>query len=144
MARKKRKKRKKKRDGPGPGFWLFLLCLIAAVSLLVRWSGLVERFPEERKEFQMQVLNGTGITGHAISTAKELRKAGIDVLIVGDAEHYCFDESILVDRRGDPELMKRLSRLTGCSKIILQVQREPLVDVTFILGHDSIDLEIVD
>lgn len=105
---------------------------------------MVERFPKESKYFQMEVLNGTGRTGLAIKTAMELRKAGVDVLIVGDAEHYRFDESILVDRRGDPELMKRLSRLTGCRRIILQVQGEPLVDVTFVLGRDLIDLEIVD
>jgi calcineurin-like phosphoesterase len=137
-------RKKKRKKTPGTGFWLFLLCLVSALSVGVRWSGLVERFPKESKYFQMEVLNGTGRTGLAIKTAMELRKAGVDVLIVGDAEHYRFDESILVDRRGDPELMKRLSRLTGCRRIILQVQGEPLVDVTFVLGRDLIDLEIVD
>ncbi|MCK4350409.1 MAG: LytR C-terminal domain-containing protein [Candidatus Krumholzibacteria bacterium] len=140
MARKKKRRKKM----PGAGFWLFLLCIISALSLGVRWFGLVERFPEEKKDFQMEVLNGTGRTGLAMKTAMELRKAGVDVLVVGDAEHYRFDESILVDRRGDPEMMKRLSRLTGCRRVILQVQREPLVDVTFVLGRDMIDLEIVD
>ncbi len=138
-----RKKKRKKRM-PGTGFWLFLFCLISALSIAVRWSGVVERFPEEKKDFHMEVLNGSGRTGLAMKIAMELRKAGVDVLVVGDAEHYHFDESILVDRRGDAELMKTLSKLTGCRKIILQVQQEPLVDVTFILGRDLIDLEIVD
>ena len=140
MARKKRRKKKV----PGTGFWLFLLCIISVISVGVRWSGLVERFPEERKDFHMEVLNGTGQTGLAMKAAMQLRKAGVDVLVVGDAEHCRFSESILVDRRGDPKLMKRLSRLMGCRRVILQVQREPLVDVTFILGDDMIDFKIVD
>lgn len=137
-------KKKRNKKMPGAGFWLFLLCLVSALSVGARWLGLTERFPVETREFQMEVLNGTGRTGLAMQAAIELRKAGVDVLIVGDAEHYRFDESILVDRRGDPELMKKLSRLTGCRRVILQAQREPMVDVTFVLGRDLIDFEIVD
>ncbi len=140
MARKKKHKKKM----PGTGFWLFLLCIISVISVGVRWSGLVEQFPEERKDFQVEVLNGTGRNGLAMKTAMELRRAGVDVLVVGDAEHYRFGESILVDRKGDPKLMKRLSSLMGCRRVILQVQREPLVDVTFVLGYDMIDFKIVD
>ena len=139
-AQKKRGKRKI----PGAGFWLVLLCLLVAVSLWVRWSrnAAAPRGPEF--ECQLEVLNGTGRPGLAMDTAIELRSAGIDVLVVGDAEHYRFAESILVDRRGDPELMKRLGRLLGCHTVILQVQREPLVDVTLILGKDMIGFEIPD
>jgi hypothetical protein len=137
-------RKKKRKKFPGAGFWLFLLCLVFAISIATRWIGLAERVPEDRMDFQVEVLNGTGRTGLAMKAAIELRKAGIDVLVVGDAEHYHFGESILVDRKGDPDIMKRLSKLTGCRRIVLQVQREPLVDVTFVLGRDMIDFEIVD
>jgi hypothetical protein len=137
-------RKKKRKKLPGAGFWLFLICLVLAVSIATRWIGLRERITEEGMDFQVEVLNGTGRTGLAMKVAIELRKAGVDVLLVGDAEHYRFGESILVDRKGDPDLMKKLSKLTGCRRIVLQAQREPLVDVTFVLGPDMIDFEIVD
>ena len=136
--------KKKSKKLPGAGFWLLLICLVLAVSIAARWIGLSERIPEEEMDFQMEVQNGTGRAGLAMKAAIELRKAGIDVLVVGDAEHYRFGESILVDRKGDPDLMKKLSKLTGCRRIVLQVQREPLVDVTLVLGRDMMDFEIVD
>lgn len=126
------------------GSWLLVLCVLSALSIGVRWSGVGNRFSKEEMDFQMEVLNGTGRTGLAMEAAMELRRAGIDVLIVGDAEHYRFEESILIDRGGNPPLMKKLSRLLGCRKVILQTQRDPLVDATLVLGRDMIDFEIAD
>ncbi len=88
-------------------------------------------------QFQLEVLNGTGETGLAMKTAMELRKMGIDVLIVGDAEQYDFKESLLIDRKGNPGLMKSLVRLLGCRRVLKQVQERPLVDATLIIGEDS-------
>jgi hypothetical protein len=67
---------------------------------------------------------------------------GIDVLIVGDAERYDFAESILIDRRGNPALMKKLSRFLGCRRVLKQVQTRPLVDATLIIGNDVRKLRI--
>ena len=64
------------------------------------------------------------------------------MLIVGDAERYDFDESVLVDRKGNPDLMRRLSRLLGCRRVLKQVQQKPLVDATLIIGKDRERLRI--
>jgi len=117
---------------------------VIALSIAVRWSGLRRRFESDAPQIQIEVLNGTGESGVAMKTALEFRKAGIDVLIVGDAEHFHFERSIIVDRRGDRGIASRLSRLTGCRTVVEQKQERPLVDATFVIGRDMSDLSISD
>jgi len=91
---------------------------------------------------QIEVLNGTGKPGLAMETAVVLRRMGIDVLIVGDAEHYGYKQSLLIDRKGNPGLLKKLSHLTGCRRILTQIQERPLIDATLIIGDDIEELGI--
>lgn len=138
VARKKRRTR-----GLRSGVIVAVSILaVIAFSLFVRWSGVEADYGLEHMSFQMEVLNGTGQTGLAMETAMKLRTMGIDVLVVGDAERYDFEESILIDRTGNPDLMKRLSRFIGCRRVLKQVQQKPLVDVTLIVGRDSERLRI--
>lgn len=136
--------RKKKKRGIPAWFWALILFLVIALSILVRWSGFRRRFEGDPPEIQLEVLNGTGESGVAMGTAVRFRKAGIDVLIVGDAEHFHFERSIIIDRKGDREIVSRLSRLTGCERIIEQKQARPLVDATFVIGRDLKELSIGD
>jgi hypothetical protein len=116
-----------------------LLAGLIGFSLAVRWLGLGARFArDEEPAFQIEVLNGTRETGIAMDVAKELRRRGIDVLIVDNAERLDFGESILVDRRGNPRLMRRLAKTIGCRMILEQVHPAPLVDATYIVGYDRI------
>ncbi|MFA4948465.1 MAG: LytR C-terminal domain-containing protein [Candidatus Krumholzibacteriia bacterium] len=121
---------------------IILVALLAGLigfSLAVRWLGLGARFArDEEPAFQIEVLNGTRETGIAMDVAKELRRRGIDVLIVDNAERLDFGESILVDRRGNPRLMRRLAKTIGCRMILEQVHPAPLVDATYIVGYDRI------
>ena len=139
MARKR-----KRRPGIPNGLWITAVTLAVALSVGVRWSGLRNRFESEPSEIQIEVLNGNGVSGVAMKVAVELRKEGIDVLIVDDAEHFHFERSIIVDRKGDREILSRLSRLTGCRRIVEQKQIRPLVDATLIIGRDMNDLSLVD
>ena len=136
--------RKKRRTGRARITTIIAASIIAiiAFSLVVRWSGIRADYALDGELFQIEVLNGTGETGLAMETAMKLRKMGIDVLIVGDAERYDFDESVLVDRKGNPDLMRRLSRLLGCRRVLKQVQQKPLVDATLIIGKDRERLRI--
>jgi hypothetical protein len=111
-----------------------LLCI--AFSLSVRWAAVKNRAGIGGATVQVEVLNGTGEPGLAMRTAMRLREMGVDVLIVGDAERYDFTESVLIDRRGNSDLVKRLARLIGCRRVLEQVQPEPLVDATLIIGTD--------
>jgi hypothetical protein len=121
---------------------IILIALIVGLigfSLAVRWFGLGARFArDEEPVFQIEVLNGTKETGIAMDVAKELRRRGIDVLIVDNAERLDFGESILVDRRGNPRLMRRLAKTLGCRTILEQLHPAPLVDATYIVGYDRV------
>lgn len=138
MARKKRRKK----VNTSPGLITAAVMAVIAFSLVVRWSGCGSNAGFERESFQLEVLNGTGETGLAMKTAMVLREMGIDVLIVGDAERYDFTESILIDRKGNPALMKKLSRLLGCRRVLKQIQPRPLVDATLIIGEDKDEMHI--
>ena len=114
------------------------LCLLA-FSLSVRWLGLGPRLAHEKgAPFQIEVLNGTGEARVAMEIAKELRRCGIDVLIVDNAERSDFKESILIDRKGNARLMKKLGKLLGCREILEQTRSTPLVDATYIIGYDRV------
>jgi hypothetical protein len=138
------RKRKQKKGRIPAGFWAFALCLVIALSIAVRWFGLGRRSRGDAPQIQIEVLNGTGESGLAMRTAVEFRRAGVDVLIVGDAEHFHFERSIIVDRRGDRDIVSRLSRLTGCRNVVEQRQERPLVDATFVIGSDMSYLSVHD
>lgn len=116
-----------------------LLVSLAALSLAVRWLGLGERFTrEDEPAFQIEVLNGTRETGAAMDVAKDLRLRSVDVLIVDNAERFDFKESILVDRTGNPRLMRKLAKMLDCRVVIEQLSSAPLVDATYIVGYDRV------
>jgi hypothetical protein len=121
---------------------IILVALIVGLigfSLAVRWFGLGARFArDEEPAFQIEVLNGTRETGIAMDVAKELRRRGIDVLIVDNAERLDFGESVLVDRKGNPRLMRRLAKTLGCRMVLEQTHPAPLVDATYIVGYDRV------
>jgi hypothetical protein len=132
MAAKKKKKK-------GISFSAALVAvaiLLMAFSIVVRWSGIGKNLSVPEEPFQIEVLNGTGEPGVARKVTMKLRKMGIDVLLQGNAGHFDYRESVLVDRKGNPELMKKLSRRLGVKTVVTQVQERPRVDVTLIVGWD--------
>jgi hypothetical protein len=135
------KKRKERSFSAIATVTVILLCLIA-FSLAVRWLDIGWGSGEGEIGFQIEVMNGTGETGVAMKTATALRRMGIDVLIVGDAEEYGYEESLLVDRKGNPKLMKELARRLGVERVVQQIQEHPLVDATLIIGKDKDSLKI--
>ena len=115
-----------------------LVCLVA-FSLAVRWLGLGARFSREAAPaFQIEVLNGTKEAGAAMEVAKELRLRSVDVLIINNAERFDFKESVLVDRAGNPRLMRRLAKMLKCRTVLEQISPAPLVDATYIVGYDRV------
>ncbi|MCK4537521.1 MAG: LytR C-terminal domain-containing protein [Candidatus Krumholzibacteria bacterium] len=136
------RKRKKKSRISMPGLVVLVVFAVMVFSLSVRWSGLGRGLAPEREYFQMEVLNGTGESGIAIRTTMQLRMMGIDVKIEGNADRFDFRESLLIDRRGNPELMKSLSRRLGCRRVLQQIQERSEVAVTLIIGWDRDKLRL--
>ena len=129
-------KKKKKRNISPAVVMIIVALLLMAFSIAVRWSGIGRNLSVPEDSFQIEVLNGTGEPGVAREVTMKLRRMGIDVLIEGNARNFDYRESVLVDRKGNPELMKKLSRRLGVSMIVTQIQEKPRVDVTLIVGWD--------
>lgn len=110
--------------------------VLMALSLAVRWGGIAGGTGAAPESFSIQVLNGTGEAGLAHRVTMDLRRLGIDVLLEGNAERFDFAESVLVDRRGNEELMRRLQRRLGVRRVVVQVKQGSLVDVTLVVGRD--------
>ena len=116
--------------------------IVMAVSLSVRWSGKGRDFALIEEPFEMEVLNGTGEPGIARMITKQLRIIGFDVVIEGNAPRFDFKESLLVDRRNNPSLMRKLSGILGCRRVLKQYRDDSEVDVTLIIGWDRDRLKI--
>jgi hypothetical protein len=110
--------------------------LLMALSIAVRWSGIGRTFSVPEETFQIEVLNGTGESGVAGDVTMQLRKMGIDVLIEGNAGRFDYRETVLVDRKGNPVLMRKLSRRLGIARVVTQIQEKPQVDATLVVGWD--------
>ena len=134
----KRKTKKSADKGFSLGVALVSIAVILmALSVAVKWSGVGKNLSVPEESFQVEVLNGTGESGVAREVTLKLRKMGIDVLIEGNADRFDYKESVLIDRKGNPELMKRLARRLGVRTVVAQVQERPRVDVTLVVGWDK-------
>jgi len=60
-------------------------------------------------EVRLGVLNGCGVTGLARRTAAYLRERGFAVVEVGNAEHFNYKHTFLIDLKGDPRKAELLS-----------------------------------
>ena len=129
-------KKKKKRTIAPAAVIIIVALLLMGFSIAVRWSGIGKNLMVPEDSFQIEVLNGTGEPGVAREVTMKLRSMGIDVLIEGNAQRFDYRETVLVDRKGNPELMKKLSRRLGVSRVITQIQERPRVDATLVVGWD--------
>ncbi len=138
MAGRKRKKKKI----PLFRITFILVILLMVLSVSIKWLPVGRYFTSTEIPFQMEVLNGTGEDNLARKTTRRLRRMGIDILVEGNAEEFDYKRSLLIDRKGNPELMKNLEERLGCLRVLQQIQENPKVDVTFIIGKDWRDLKI--
>lgn len=113
-----------------------MVLVLMGLSLAVRWSGIGRNLSIPEVPFQIEVLNGTGEQGVARDVTMRLRKMGIDVLIEGNAERFDYRETVLVDRKGNPALMRKLSRRLGVGRVVTQIQERPRIDATLVVGWD--------
>lgn len=122
--------------------FIFIAFFVMFLSVFVRWWN--GRISDRglTSDFRVAVLNGTGRDGLAMKTALELRKMGVDVLIVDNAENFNFTETLIVDRRNKPELVEQFSRMIGSPRIVKQFNSQSMVDATLIIGEDREGLKI--
>jgi hypothetical protein len=83
----------------------------------------------------VEVLNGTGRQGAARTATRILRRRGLDVVFLGNADSLTETTRIVV-RRGGPGRARYVAAVLGAGKLIVETDTFRRVDVSVILGDD--------
>jgi hypothetical protein len=90
----------------------------------------------ERIPGEVQVLNGTSLTGMAATVREYLMGHGFDIVNVGNAHEQNFSETLIVYRNPDWVGKRRLEKSLQNPKTLILENPTKLVDVTIFVGRD--------
>lgn len=83
----------------------------------------------------VEVLNGTRRQGAARTATRMLRRRGLDVVFLGNADSLV-DSTRVIIRRGDPERARYVAAMVGAGQVLVETDTFRRVDVSVILGDD--------
>jgi hypothetical protein len=137
VSRLARRKKKKARSYSQDVLLVLTGSALTLCALSVMYGFLIRKSmaDHEIREFRIEILNGTGEKGLARKAAALLRKNGIDVFHVDNADSFFYEESILIGRR-DVDNLHVLGHALGCKNVVEQLKKDSFVDATLILGAD--------
>jgi len=95
------------------------------------------RIPGGEDRITVEVLNASALNGLARDVTRRLRRAGIDVVFVGDAPGPPIDSTRILVRRGDSLNARPIQNVLRLGRIVLQPDAQRLLDVTLLLGADA-------
>jgi len=72
------------------------------------------------RRFTVEVLNGTTVTGLAGRTADLLEEFGYDVISRGNAEHFGFERTVLIDRSGYEAIARNFANIIRLNNIVFE------------------------
>lgn len=98
-------------------------------------AGHAFAIPSGEDRLTAEVFNGTNRAGLARAATRELRRAGIDVVLFGNAEAPA-DSTRLLVRRGRPGAAERVREALATGVVETRIDSLRRVDVTVILGPD--------
>ena len=127
--------RRRKRTPASVAYTLTVVGLIAAIVFI--GFTLLARFtppPTREEPTTVLVLNGCGVEGLGLRTARFLRQAGFDVVDFRNADHFNHHETIVVDRTGDIASAVRVATVLNTGNVIRQIPDTPVVDVVVVVG----------
>ena len=90
-------------------------------------------------QIQVEVLNGCGERGIGQRAMRFLRERGFDVVNIGNADHFEYRESVVLDRRGTDgpsEAARAVGNALGTPYVLLQRNDDRMVDVSVVIGKD--------
>ena len=89
-------------------------------------------------EIQVEVLNGSGVSGIADKFTEFLRTKNYDVVNVGNYRSFNVDNTIIIDRTGDMSKALAVAKTLGIKQrqVIRQVNKNYFLDVSIIIGKD--------
>jgi 2-keto-3-deoxy-L-rhamnonate aldolase RhmA len=83
----------------------------------------------------VEVLNGTHRTGAARTATRILRRQGVDVVFLGNADSLAELTRVIV-RRGDPGHARYVAQALGVGSVVVETDTLRRVDISVILGDD--------
>jgi hypothetical protein len=83
----------------------------------------------------VEVLNGTQRQGAARTATRMLRRRGLDVVFLGNADSLAGSTRVIA-RRGDVERARYVAAALGGGRVLVEVDTFRRVDVSVILGDD--------
>jgi hypothetical protein len=147
MAAKRKKRRSGTRKGKSAGWAQKSLVILSLMVLVlcaasVTWSFFVRRGGDNRnRPFTVEILNGVGESGIAHEAKRALLQRGIDVITVGNASRFDYQESVLIARKRNVDVA-RLGEVLGCRNVVVQIKEDAIEDASLILGADYRDLNL--
>lgn len=87
---------------------------------------------------QVEIRNGAGVDHLAAETMTYLRNHGFDVVEVGNYRTFQQEQSIVIDRVGDPEAAQKVAEALGLpdSRVRQKIRPQYYLDASVIVGHD--------
>lgn len=92
---------------------------------------------------QLDLLNGCGVPGAASNVTGYLRARGFDVVEVKNYKTFDVKHSLVIDRRGNLELARKVAYALGIEErnVIQQINPDYFVDVSVVVGKDYASLK---
>jgi anionic cell wall polymer biosynthesis LytR-Cps2A-Psr (LCP) family protein len=87
-------------------------------------------------EIRMEILNGSSNPGQAQNLRNYFLEYGFNVVHFGNALRSDYENTMVIDRIGRPDLAKSIADIINCKEVYTRVDESLLVDVTIILGND--------
>jgi len=84
----------------------------------------------------VEVLNGCGRGGIGDRASEFLTDKGFDVMFIGNADDFQYDQTLVIERSGDRTKAAAIAEALGVGQVILQSNRSSFVEVTVVLGKD--------
>ena len=119
---------------------LVLLYGLAARTFTPRTAPVREANPAQLPGdvIQIEVRNGAGAAGVAGTMTQYLRRRGFDVVESGNHSSFDQEETVVLDRVGNPEAAQRVAHALGLSsdRVRDEPQTDLYLDASVIIGRD--------
>jgi len=84
----------------------------------------------------VEVLNGCGRKGIGERASEVLIERGFDVMFLGNADDFLYEETLVIDRVGDRSKAVAVAEALGVGRLISQQSTASYVEATVIVGKD--------
>jgi anionic cell wall polymer biosynthesis LytR-Cps2A-Psr (LCP) family protein len=96
---------------------------------------------ESEYSIKVKIINATSQSGLARKMRNYLNRDVINVLEFSSSSYGRFEESVIIGKRGDGKSVKKISDLTGITKICYVTDNTQLNNVMVIIGNDISNIQ---